>query len=123
MRDRFAVVVLGPMGDLADLDGGKRVVDHSVRAQKTLHRGEVGCQLVVGREQGGRFDGERAAPNREVRPHMLMGDAGGVDDLGLGDLSPRAGDDEVGDGETDGERQAWKQTEEMGTGGRGFRDE
>ena len=54
---------------------------------------------------------------------MLMGGTGGVDDLGLGDPSPRAGEDEGGDGEAEGEKQACEQTEEMGTGGSGFHNE
>lgn len=53
----------------------------------------------------------------------FVGGTGGVDDVGLGDPSPRADDDERGDAEFDGEKQAGQQAEEMRTGGSGFPSE
>jgi hypothetical protein len=47
LRDRGAVVGLGPVGDFTDLDWGERGFGHRVGAQKTLPLGEIGLQWVV----------------------------------------------------------------------------
>ena len=77
------------------------------------------------------FSGSFAAGNEGLRRRTgsarprgptahFVGGTGGRADVGRGDPSPRAGDDEGGDGEADGEKQACPQAEEMRTGGRGF---
>ncbi len=77
----------------------------------------VGAEFLLRLDQGRGLDGKTGAPDDEVGAHVFARGAGDVDDLGFGDAGPRVGEDQRGEDEAGGQREAGEQTEEMRTGG------